>query len=192
MTEEELEMELEACETALKEAGLPKPDAMVTVGEKGPVVKVNKDAEEPKVKKKDDDTKKKEDVSEGFKIAIKSHLDKFASENELFAKKYQNPKKNLDDCCTYILNTVKATGRMGFADDEIFNMANHYYDEDDIDVGTTPNAKVITNYTIDLSDEEKEKIRQDAIRKVQNEEIAKLRSKPKQKPKQESEELTLF
>ena len=41
----------------------------------------------------------------------------------------------MDDCITYILNTVKASGMQGFADADIFGMAVHYYDEDDVKVG---------------------------------------------------------
>ncbi|MBP9481471.1 MAG: hypothetical protein KBF15_08460, partial [Parabacteroides sp.] len=40
---------------------------------------------------------------------------------------YSKPEKNIDDCVTYILNEVKKSGCNGFADDEIYSMAVHYY-----------------------------------------------------------------
>lgn len=41
-------------------------------------------------------------------------------EDELFAAKYGNPDKNIDDCVTYILNWVQKSGCNGFCDDEIY------------------------------------------------------------------------
>jgi len=71
--------------------------------------------------------------SPALKETIKAYLDDRAKVDELFAKSYSKEKKNLDDCCTYILNTVHKSGCNGFTDDEVFSMAVHYYDEDKID-----------------------------------------------------------
>ena len=38
-------------------------------------------------------------------------------EDELFAAKYDNPDKNIDDCVTYILNWVQKSGCNGFCED---------------------------------------------------------------------------
>ena len=54
-------------------------------------------------------------------------------EDELFAAKYDNPDKNIDDCVTYILNWVQKSGCNGFCDDEIYGQAIHYYEEKDIE-----------------------------------------------------------
>jgi hypothetical protein len=86
-----------------------------------------------------------EETTDPFKEAIKSHLQELASTDELFAKTMSKPNKNIDDCATYILNTVKKSGRQGFADDEIYSMAIHYYDEDTIVVGEKLSARVIIN-----------------------------------------------
>ena len=85
------------------------------------------------------------DEKDPFKEAIVSHLQELAATDELFAKTISKPNKNIDDCATYILNTVKISGRQGFADDEIFGMAIHYYDEDSIVVGEKISARVIVN-----------------------------------------------
>ena len=125
-----------------------------------------------------------------FKKTIKAYLDNRAATDALFAERYANPDKNIDDCITYILNEVKNSGRNGFADDEIYSMAIHYYDEKDIKVGKPINGKVVVNHTIELTEEEKAEARKQAITRYQDEEIRKMRerrSKPKPTTPQSSE-----
>ena len=62
-----------------------------------------------------------------FKITIQSYLEQRAQTDELFAPVYAKPNKNIDDCITYILNYVQQSGICGFADDEIYSLALHYY-----------------------------------------------------------------
>lgn len=122
--------------------------------------------------------------SDPFKKTIKEYLDKRAAEDSLFAVSYAKEGKNIDDCCTYILNQVQASGCNGFADEEIYSMAVHYYDEDDIKVGGKVNCKVVVNHAVELTEEEKEQAHQAAIQKIQDEAIAKMRkqaAKPKKK-----------
>lgn len=88
-------------------------------------------------------------VTDTFKEIIQSHLTGIASTDTNFAKSFANPEKKIEDCITYILNTVKSSGKMGFADDEIFGMAMHYYDEEKIDVGKAIQGNVIVNRSID-------------------------------------------
>ena len=52
-----------------------------------------------------------------FKLTIQNYLDARAREDELFAPRYANPKKNIDDCCTFIINQVRQSGCNGFADE---------------------------------------------------------------------------
>ena len=42
-------------------------------------------------------------TTEYFKRTIQAYLEERAMEDELFAAKYDNPDKNIDDCVTYIL-----------------------------------------------------------------------------------------
>lgn len=58
-------------------------------------------------------------TTEYFKRTIQAYLEERAMEDELFAAKYDNPDKNIDDCVTYILNWVQKSGCNGFCDDEI-------------------------------------------------------------------------
>jgi len=66
-------------------------------------------------------------VSTHFQTEIQSYLEQRAEYDELFARSYRNPLKNIEDCITYILNYVQKSGCNGFSDDEIFGQAVHYY-----------------------------------------------------------------
>lgn len=130
-----------------------------------------------------------------FKQTIKVYLDKRAGEDELFAESYKKPEKSLEKCVTYILNQVRKSGCNGFADDEIYSMAVHYYDEDNIEVGEVDKCEVVVNHKVELTDEEKAQARKDAIRAYQEEEIRKMRErnhKPKALKEPETQQLSLF
>lgn len=81
-----------------------------------------------------------------FETSIKNFLDDLAKEDELFAKTYAKENKSIKECCQYIYQQVEKQ-RSGSAkcvaceDDEIYGLAIHYYDEDDI-VVNGPKAKV--------------------------------------------------
>lgn len=114
-------------------------------------------------------------ASNHFKNTIKAYLDQRAETDILFSFQYSKPEKKLDDCITYILNEVKKSGCNGFADDEIFGMAVHFYDEDKIEIGMPMNnAHVVVNHFVELTEEEKEQARQDAIQKAQDEAYRKM------------------
>jgi len=85
---------------------------------------------------------------------IRKHLQAIANEDVLFAHKFGNEKKSVEQCVTYILNQVKKSGCIGFADEEIFGMAIHYYDEEDIEVGEEIKCNVVVNQEVKLTEEE--------------------------------------
>lgn len=85
--------------------------------------------------------------TEQFEKVIHDHLSGIAIQDRNFEKKFNDPSKNIKDCITYILNTVQKSGCNGFADEEIFGMAIHYYDEEKIEVGKPINSKVVVNHT---------------------------------------------
>lgn len=87
--------------------------------------------------------------SEAFKNIIQQHLEQRAAADPLFAVTFAKEGKNIDDCITYILNQVQKSGCAGFADDEIYSMAVHYYDEDQIEVGKQVNSRVVVNHHIE-------------------------------------------
>ena len=110
-----------------------------------------------------------------FADTIRHYLEKRAEKDVLFAVKFANPSKSVEDCVTYIINEVKKSGCNGFTDDEIFGKAVHYFEESEIEVGNPINCKVVVNHTVELTEEEKEQSRQEAIAKLRNEELAKMR-----------------
>ena len=111
-----------------------------------------------------------------FQDTIRTYLDNMAMSDALFAVKYANLSKSMDDCVTYILNQVQKSGCNGFEDDEIFGMAVHYWEENEIEVGNPlTNCKVVVNHAVELTEEEKEKARQDAMNRLRDEEMAKMR-----------------
>lgn len=118
-----------------------------------------------------------------FQNTIKAYLDKRAEIDLLFSFRYSLPEKKLEDCITYILNQVQKSGCNGFHDDEIFGMAVHFYDEDNIEIGKPMhNAQVAVNHVVVLTAEEKEQARQDAIQKAQDEAYRKM-TQPAKKAK---------
>ena len=130
--------------------------------------------------------------TEHFKKTIAEYLNQMAATDPLFAPNLAKEGKNIEDCITYILNQVKASGCNGFSDDEIYSMAVHYYDEDDIKIGEKIECQVAVNHVVELSDEEKEEARQEAINEYKNEQLKKLRETQRpfspKKPKEVQEE----
>lgn len=124
-----------------------------------------------------------------FNETIKAYLEEKAETDALFAVKFANPSKSVDECVTYILNSVQKSGCCGFTDDEVFGMAIHYYEENEIEVGKPlTNCQVVVNHSVELTEDEKAQARQDAINQLRNEEMAKMR-KPTQ-PKKATENKT--
>ena len=131
-----------------------------------------------------------------FNETIKTYLEERAENDALFAVKYANPSKSVDDCVTYILNSVRKSGCCGFTNDEIFGLAVHYYEENEIEVGKPVNCQVVVNHIVELTEDEKAQARQDAIDRLRNEEMAKMRKPIQPKKATESknkvEQLSLF
>lgn len=123
------------------------------------------------------ESKPKTLVSDDFKNIIKSYLDSYSLQDKVFASRYSNSKKNIEECCNYIVNKVMATGRNGFTDDEVFKMARDYYvDEVDKKDLASRNVRIITNHHVD---------------KVENQPSKKASAK-KEKANPTCEQLSLF
>ena len=117
-------------------------------------------------------------TTERFKETISKHLNGLAETDLLFAETLKKPNKNIDDCITYILNTVQKSGCNGFTDDEVFGMAIHYYDEEDVKVGAKIDCQVIVNHTVELTPKEIQEAKQAAIDKVISQQREKMINKP--------------
>lgn len=110
-----------------------------------------------------------------FKKTIQEYLDNRAQTDSLFASNLAKENKNIEDCINYIYSEVQKSGRKGFTDDEIFGMAVHYYDEDDLKVvSSASKPRVVVNHVVELSEEEKDILKQQAADEYKNEVKAKL------------------
>ena len=115
------------------------------------------------------------------------YLEQRAEEDALFAKKYRNPAKNMDECVTHILNYVQKSGCNGFTDGEIFGQAIHYYEENEIEVGKPMDCQVVVNHVVELTEEEKAEARQNAARRYQEEELRKLQNRNRPSARKETQ-----
>jgi hypothetical protein len=133
--------------------------------------------------------------TEIFKRTVQNYLEQRAANDELFAVAYRKPQKNIDDCITYILNTVRQSGCNGFADSEIYGIATHYWDEDNIEVGQDFDCRVTVNHTVELTAEEKEEARKEAMQRVQDEAYRQMKQPGKKSAAKQTvvnEQLNLF
>ena len=87
----------------------------------------------------------------------------------------------LNDCDTGV-KPCCYSGCNGFTDAEIYSLAVHYYDEDDIDVGRPLDCRVVVNHTIVLTEEEQREAHEQALRKATDEAYAKITHKSKSQP----------
>lgn len=79
-----------------------------------------------------------------FETAIKKFLDNYIQQDPdpEFIDKYNNPKKSIAECCKYIMKEVEKSRKSGercvaVADEEVYGLAIHYYDEEDLVVEET-------------------------------------------------------
>ena len=121
--------------------------------------------------------------TEQFTRTIAEYLNLRAATDPLFAPNLAKPHKNIEDCITYILKQVQQSGCNGFEDDEIYSMAVHYYDEDDLEVGSPVACHVVVNHAIVLSEEEKAEARKQAIQQYQAQELRRLQEPKRVKAK---------
>lgn len=143
------------------------------------------------------------------KAAIKAYLDKRAATDELFAKSYAKPNKSIGECYNYIISEARKRRAECMTDEEVFGLAVHYYDEDDIKVPTAPLHRATTTATsktsktapavVELTEEEKAAAKAEVLRKYQAEVRAEAEAKqraaakkPKPSPKIESPSLFDF
>lgn len=117
-----------------------------------------------------------------FEATIQRYLEKFADNDALFGLKYEKgvqDGKTITSCCNWIIDQVRESGRNGFSDAEIFGMAVHYYDEEELkaDGSRKDGCKVVVNRTIELTEEQKAKLRQEALEEYKAKVIAEAREK---------------
>lgn len=127
--------------------------------------------------------------TDAFRDTIEEHLKMRAFKNPLFAEKFSNPDKSIDECVKYILNRVEKSGKNGFTDDEIYSMAIHYYSEKNVSISTNKGMKVVVNHKKLLNSEERAKAKEEAYNQLLEEEKKKIlnKNKPKKSPKKDDD-----
>lgn len=123
---------------------------------------------------------------------IKAFLDDLAARDEGFALSYENPKKSIEECVNYIIGEVQKSGKQGFDDSEIYGMAVHYYDEEDLgSIKSAGSGTVVVNHAIELTPDEVEAAKQKAVEQIAAEQVRKIKEKErreKEAAKQKAEE----
>ena len=131
-----------------------------------------------------------------FKDTIQKYLEQRVAEDPLFAPKFENPKKNIDECCRYILGEARKRGTaVAMSDVEVFGMAVHYYDEENIKIENVPSGRSVssTSRKVELTEEEKNAAREAAIKRLAEEQYRSLKKKPaKKKADTNVQQMSLF
>ena len=135
--------------------------------------------------------------TEHFKSVIQDYLEKRKAEDELFRAKAEQVNRSIEDIITAILNYVQKSGCHGWDDSEIYSLAVHFAEEENVEIGKPISCGVVVNHHIDLTEEEKAEQHAVALKRFQDEEYRKLQArnaKPKAvKPQtQPQAELSLF
>lgn len=97
-----------------------------------------------------------------FEEIIRDYLTEFANKDECFAAKFYSPKKTVAQCCQYIISEAQkqANGKSEFvmADEDVYYLARHYYEEENIEVGIDNGQTVVrTGNVKDITIKQKEK-----------------------------------
>lgn len=124
---------------------------------------------------------------------IGEYLIKRAIEDPSISENIKKHNKSLEECYLYIIGEISKKAKdlgeakvyCGVDPSELYNMAIHYYDEDDIKIEKLSNAKVVTNIANNRTNEtDNANIKQ----------VPKIKKKLKDKKKTETVEgqLSLF
>ena len=71
---------------------------------------------------------------------IRQYLDERAKTDPLFAGVYSKLGKSIEGCMGFICDQVRRSRKTMLTDDEVFGMAVHYYDEDNIPDSKMPSG----------------------------------------------------
>lgn len=132
----------------------------------------------------------KQNKMANFEETIKAYLDLRAANDEQFALSYKKEKKSIAECCRYIQGEVSKVAQRGCAfmdDTEVFSLAVHYYDEDDIKITPINGSVRIANNgaTYEPTEADKENAKRDALRRLEEEAYQKLHAPKKKKVTEE-------
>lgn len=129
-----------------------------------------------------------------FKQAIQLYLTAKAYSDTDFAEKYNNKDKSIEECVLFIQSKMwdKVKGQKNNnaacvvpTDEEVFSLAVQYYMDDDLKISgdNFANAKCVSIAATSFTDEEKEKMRQEAIQEYKDKVIKEEQGKKNAKKK---------
>lgn len=133
---------------------------------------------------------------------IKKYLEYRASQDPDFATKFANPKKSIEECDAFIIGEAyKKAERMGngagsFIEDcDVFSLAVHYYDEDDIEITPLPEGVEFRGAKYEPTPEDYENAKNAALERLARDAYEKLHEKKKKvttAPQEDNNQQTLF
>ena len=137
------------------------------------------------------------------KTKIKNYLDERAKNDELFAKAYTKSNKSIDECYRYILGEARKKGtEVGMSHEEVYGLAVHYYDEDNIKINpvygyvqASASDDEREAKHVELTAEEEKQAREEAIHRLAEEQYQKMKKRPQRARKEENEsvqQMSLF
>lgn len=130
------------------------------------------------------------EASENFIKCIAEYLQREGERDAAFAQKMaEHPEKNAEAVCNYILHEVSQSRQCGYADEEVFGMAKHFIDEDELTDPGTKNSvqRVVTNVHVELSEQDRAEAKRKA-EKAYREELER-KAAEKERARQEREEV---
>ena len=137
------------------------------------------------------------------KTKIKNYLDERAKNDEMFAKAYAKPNKSIDECYRYILGEARKKGtEVGMSHEEVYGLAVHYYDEDNIKINpvygyvqASASDDEREAKHVELTAEEEKQAREEAIHRLAEEQYQQMKKRPQRARKEENEsvqQMSLF
>lgn len=101
-----------------------------------------------------------------------------------FAIKMANPSKSMEGAVNYLCATIQKSGMCCVDDTTVMNILVHYFDENEIEDSGKVNCNIVVSKP-ELSDEDKEELRQQAMEQYKEEQLREIKrqSAPKAQPK---------
>lgn len=131
------------------------------------------------------DYTKDQSMSKMFEKAIKAFLDDKAAKDPAFAEKYRSEKKNIADCCKFIIAEVRKSCKGNEAactDEYVYGLAMHYYDEENVRVpDNVPACSVIVPGNVELSEADRKDAKEEALRRLREQEVQEQLRKERQR-----------
>lgn len=133
---------------------------------------------------------------------IKKYLDNRAANDSQFAVSYAKENKNIKDCFAYIISEARKKASSNvccMSDDEVYGLAVHYYDEDDLDMSGAKKENKSASVKVVKSDtalktknkaEKKENFSKPSA--IKQKMVKKTKTKEEPKPKRRFVQLNLF